>query len=205
MINTAFRWSGLGLITGAALMAFGFALLPFTPSGGWGPLGTAPLLLSSILLLLSLPAMYARQAAAAGWLGFTGHALLQIGMLLFVVALSPDLRNPSYKPPASEGNAIDFFLAIALSLGLLLTAIATIRAGILPRWAGILLLVGTAGFFFAFFIAELLPASAGVVGVTLLGIPTGFAWIGVALVRGVSLRSAAHSAHAGVQTERGAA
>ncbi len=78
---------------------------------------------------------------------------------------------------------MDFLLALAFSLGLLLTAIATIRAAVFPRWSGILLLIGAGGFIFGFFVAELLPAVAGVLGVTLLAIPFGLAWIGFTMLR----------------------
>ena len=104
--------------------------------------------------------MYARQADAAGWLGLIGHALLQTGILVLVVLTSPPLLYSSFDLPFEE-SLTGFLLAIALSLGLLLTAIATLRAGVFPRWAGILLLAGTGGFFFGFFIAELLPRLAG--------------------------------------------
>jgi hypothetical protein len=193
MIRTVVRWSGLLLTIGAALLAIAFVMLPFAPSGALPPLISVPILLSSILLLLSLPGMYAKQSSAAGWTGLVGHALLQTGMLLFVVALSPGLRYPSYNPPGGE-NAMDFILAVALALGLLLTAVATIRAGVFPRWAGILLLIGAGGFIFGFFIAELLPSIAGVLGITLMGIPLGFAWAGVAMLQVRSLPSAAQAA-----------
>lgn len=52
-------------------------------------------------------------------------------------------------------------LGIALTLGLLLTGISTFQAGVLPRPAAVLLLAATAGFFFVFFVAEFLPAPAG--------------------------------------------
>ncbi len=193
MANTAVRWSGLLLILGAALMAIGCAILPFERTG---PLFDLILLLSSMLLLLSLPAMYAKQARTAGWLGLVGHALLQTGMLVFVVALSPSLRYSSYNPPGSGENALDFLLALAFSLGLLLTAVATIRAYVFPRWSGVLLLTGASGFIYGFFIAELLPAVAGVLGITLLGIPFGFAWIGVAM-----LQEVVHSSEGAAQPE----
>ncbi len=180
MKQTAVRLSGAALIAGAALMALGFAMLPL---GGKGPLFDLTLLVSSIFLLLSLPAMYAVQSSASGWIGLIGHALLETGLLLFVVALSPGLRYPAYNPPGAGENAVDGLLALALAAGLLLTAVATIRAGVLPRLAGTLLLVGCGGFIFGFFIAELLPAAAGVFGITLLGIPLGLATIGMAMLR----------------------
>jgi len=77
-------------------------------------------------------------------------------------------------------------IGIALTLGFLLTRIATIQAGSFPRSAGILLLAATAGFFFVFFVAEFLPPLAGQVGAALFGILLAFAlaWIGLSLWRG---------------------
>ena len=123
--------------------------------------------------------MYARQADAAGWLGLIGHALLQVGVLLFVVVSAPPLLYSSFDRPF-ENSLTAFLLGIALTLGLLMTSIATIQAGVFPRWASILLLIGTAGFFFSFFIAEWLPRLAGqVVGVIMsILLALALAWIG---------------------------
>jgi hypothetical protein len=126
--------------------------------------------------------MYARQAAAAGWLGLTGYALLQTGILVLVLAAAPALLYPALQPAPGE-NLSFFMLAIALTLGLLLTGIATIRADVFPRGAGILLLAAMAGFFFVFFIAEFLPPAAGQLGSAIFGIllALALAWIGAAL------------------------
>lgn len=191
MVNTAIRWSGLLLIVGAILLGTVIVLVSFNFVGSESlasPLISFPLLVSSILLLLSLPAMYAKQADAAGWLGLAGYALLQTGILLLVNVASMPLRFPTFHPASGE-NAVDFLLAIALTLGLLLTAIATIRAGVFPKRAGILLLAGTAGFFFSFFVAELLPPPLGGLGNAFLGLllPLAFAWMGVALLQGKPL------------------
>jgi hypothetical protein len=79
-----------------------------------------------------------------------------------------------------------FLLGIALTLGLLLTGIATIRAGIFPRGAGILLLAAMAGFFFVFFVAEFLPPMAGQLGSAIFGALLAFSliWIGISLFMG---------------------
>ena len=184
MSNFAVRWSGLLLIVGVALLVAALTIASSTPemSQQLPPLANALLFISSILLLLSLPAMYARQADAAGWLGLIGHALLQTGILLFIVVSAPPLLYSSFDLPF-EDNLTAFLLGIALTFGLLLTAIATLRAGVFPRWAGILLLVGTAGFFFNFFIAEWLPRLAGQIGGTIMGILLGLAlaWIGFSM------------------------
>jgi hypothetical protein len=187
MFETASRWSGILLIAGAALLGLAIIVISLKPVMGQ-PLSQGAsllLLLSSILLLLSLPAMYARQANAAGWLGLTGHGLLQTGILVLVLSAAPTLLFPSLKPTPGE-NIVFFLLAIALTLGLLLTGIATLRAGIFPRWAGILLLAATAGFFFVFFVAEFLPPVAGQLGSAIFGIllSLALAWIGVALWTG---------------------
>jgi hypothetical protein len=184
MSEIVFRWSGIVLILGAALLGIAIIVISLKPVINQPilPAGSILLLLSAILLLLSLPAMYARQANAAGWLGLTGHALLQTGVLLLIVLAAPSLVYPSLQLIPQE-NLVVFLLGIALTLGLLLTGIATIRAGIFPRAAGILLLVAMAGFFFDFFIAEFLPPIAGQVGSALFGVllALSFAWIGAAL------------------------
>jgi hypothetical protein len=184
MKNLAIRWSGLLLIIGAALLGTAIVMASFAPemTQQLPPLANAFLFLASVLLLLSLPAMYAMQADAAGWLGLIGHALLQTGVLLFVVVSAPPLLYSSFDRPF-ENSVTAFLLGTALSLGLLLSTIATIRAGVYPRAASILLLIGTAGMFFSFFIAEWLPRLVGqVVGVItniLLGLA--LAWIGFSI------------------------
>ena len=187
MADTALRSSGLVQIVGAALLGTAIVMTSFNPVVNQ-PLSSRVsllLLLSSILLLLSLPAMYAKQAGAAGWLGLIGHALLQTGILLLVVEAATPLLYPSFKSAPGE-NLVVFLLGIALTLGLLLTGIATLRAGIFPRSAGMVLLSATAGFFFVFFVAEFLPAPAGQIGAAFFGIllALALAWIGLALWSG---------------------
>lgn len=184
MADVAIRWSGLILILGAALFATAIVMISFKPvvSQPFPPTIGLFLLLSSICLLLALPAMYAKQADAAGWLGLAGQALLQTGILLLVVITAPPLLYPSLNLTPGE-NIVVFLLGIAFTLGLLLTGIATLLAGVFPRWASILLLAGTAGFFFVFFIAEFLPAGAGQVGSAFFGVvfALALAWIGLVM------------------------
>jgi len=186
MTNIAIRWSGLLLIVGAALLGTAIVMASLAPDMTQLPRpANALLFLASILLLLSLPAMYARQADAAGWLGLTGHMLLQTGVLLFPVVSAPALLYSSFDRPF-ENSVTAFLLGIALTLGLLATGIATLRAAVFPRWAGILLLAGTAGFFFSFFIAEWLPYLAGQVVGVIMSIILGLAlaWIGLSMWTG---------------------
>jgi hypothetical protein len=187
MAITAIRWSGLLLIAGAALLGIAIVWVSLNPvvNQVFSPGLSRLFLLSSILLLLSLPGMYARQANAAGWLGLAGHALLQTGILLLVVLAATPLTYPSIDTAPGE-SLVAFLLGIALTLGLLLTGLATIRAGVFPRGAGILLLAATVGFFFDFFVAEFLPPAAGQLGSAIFGVllALAFSWIGFALWNG---------------------
>ena len=184
MSEIAFRWSGILMIFGAGLLGIAIVIIAFKPvmDQAFSPGVSFLFLLSSIFLLLALPAMYARQAGAAGWLGLAGHGLLQSGILILVLLASTPILYPSFKQASGE-NLVLFLLGIALTLGLLLTGIATMRAGVYPRWAGILLLAATFGFFFDFFIAEFLPPLAGQLGSAIFGVllALALAWIGVSL------------------------
>lgn len=187
MAEIAFRWSAILLIVGGALLGTAIVLVSFTPVINQ-PLSRGVcllLLVSAALLLLSLPAMYAKQAEAVGWLGLTGHALLETGVLLLIVVAATPLLYPSFNLPPGE-NLVVFLLGIALTLGLLLTGATTIQADVFPRWAGIFLLAATAGFFFVFFVAEFLPPAAGQMGAAFFGILLGLAlaWIGMAIWMG---------------------
>lgn len=169
-------------MVGAALLGTAIVTISRTPvmdqplSAGASRL----LLLSAMLLLLALPAMYVRQAMPAGWLGLVGHGLLQTGLLLLVVLAASPLIYPSLRLIPGE-NWVLFLLGIALTLGLLLTGVATVRAGVFPRWTGFLLLAATAGFFFVFFVAEFLPPVTGQVGSALFGLLLALALAGIGL------------------------
>jgi hypothetical protein len=164
---------------GAALAAWSVNPVPNHPASA---LESYLSLFSGIFLLLSLPGMYARQANAAGGLGLAGHALLQAGVVLFVMVGTTPLVYPSFKEPIPE-NPPMFLLGIALTFGLLFTSIATLRARVFPRWASILLVAATASFFFGFFISEYLPPVGGQVGTAVLGVLLALplAWIGISM------------------------
>lgn len=198
MTDTTQRWNGLLLMGGAILLGAAIVRISFNPvvNQQFTPGISLFMLLSSIMLLLSLPGMYARQANAAGWLGFVGYLLLQSGTVLLVVLASTPLLYPSFKEAPGE-NVVVFGLGIAFTLGLLFTSIATLRARVYPRGAGILLLLAMAGFFFDFFVAEFLPAMAGQVGSAFFAIllALALAWIGRSLWIG-PLQPAGEAQHA---------
>lgn len=183
-MNAAIHWSGLALILGAFALAVATASSSVRPIvGGPSPKASAALLMvAAALLLLGLPGMYAAQADATGLLGLGGHALHATGMLLLVAFAAPPLLDPS-RGEASGESVLAFALGISLTLGLLLTGLATFQAGVLPRPAAAMILAATAGFFFVFFVAEFLPPVAGQIGSALFGIvlAIGLAWTGAVL------------------------
>jgi hypothetical protein len=182
MNAVSIRWSGATLAVGALLVGIVVTLL----STGMASLATpwvATLYLSGALLtMLALPSMYARQAHKAGWVGLAGHALLAIGWTLIVYSAANTLLNPNatHIPDTPAAS----LLALALILGLVLTAIATLRARVYPRWAGVLLLAGCIVFPFAVF-GDLMPTVGSVPLGSLAGIAFGllfagaFVWLGV--------------------------
>ena len=126
--------------------------------------------------------MYAVQADKAGAIGLVGYVLLSTGLLLPVLVAATPLLHPSLDAPTVE-HPLVFVLGIALTIGLLLTGLATLQAEVFPRPAALLLVGATAGFFLVFFVAEFLPRSSDRAASAAFGVllALGFAWIGVSL------------------------
>jgi hypothetical protein len=183
-MNAAIHLAGLMLIGGALASGVGILLVSLRPVVGQALAPDVALLVlcSAALLILGLPAMYVVQADEAGSLGLAGHALLSTGLLLLVLVAATPLLHPSLNAPTGE-HPLVFVLGIALTLGLLMTGVATYQADVLPRPAAAALVAATVGFFFVFFVAEFLPPAAGQIGLAIFGVvlAVAFAWIGVAL------------------------
>jgi len=119
---------------------------------------TSLLLLSSVLLLWGLIGIYSRQSRAAGNFGmwafivaFLGTGLVagnnwaQVFVWPTFAQVAPNListqvmsgqAHPSPYLTAGLGLSAPFFF-----IGLILFAVATIRAGVYPRWASVLLII----------------------------------------------------------------
>jgi hypothetical protein len=143
--------------------------------------------------LLGMAGLYARQAVKSGWLGMVGYLLLSLRLVLimgfsFVEAFVLPHTAPTFEGawmgmlvgPASTVDlgvlpTIWTLTAPIYMLGGLLFGIATFRAGILPRWAGALLAIGT----LLAPTAALLPNAAQ----PKIAVPVGLAlaWLGYAL------------------------
>ena len=184
MMSTAIQWSGPLLVLGALLLGLTTVVAAMRPTvqSMLSPEVATLAVLAAAFLITSLPGMYAAQADAAGAIGLAGYALLQVGLLLLVVVSAMPLLYPAVTGPFAT-HPLTGGLGIALFLGLLLTSIATLQAGVYPRPAALLLVAGTAGFFFGFFVSEFLPPGPAQVTNAVLGVlaPAGFVWCGVAL------------------------
>jgi hypothetical protein len=163
------RWTGLAAIVAGTIFV---GIQPIHPpdvlasvtTSAWAiitPLKTA----MCLLFLLGITGLYARQVKEAGWLGLVGFLLLSLCWALqtaFVFAetfIMPLLATTAPKfvdgflgiaaGHASEVNlgvlpALYALVGILYMLGGLLFGIATLRDGILPRWAAGLLAVASA-------------------------------------------------------------
>ena len=201
------RWSGVAAILAGLIFA---AYQPIQPPEVVSSVNTSawaiitPLKYAMCLLfLLSWTGLYARQVKETGWLGLAGYLLLSLSWALqsaFVFATAfilPLLATTaprfvdnllrSANGPVSGVNlgtlpALFTLVGISYILGGILFGIATLRAGILSRWAAGLLVVASA-LPLAFVlkpVAALIPPNIQHLAAMPLGIAV--AWLGYALL-----------------------
>lgn len=155
------RTSGLGLLVGAiafvihlvlrSLITAGVDPSTFAKQALWVPINALGVV-GAVLVLLGLPAMYARLAGPTGLLGLVGVALIAVAWMFFGVFLSfysvlvlpwlaekaPSLVAASVPPAA--GIVIAFIAGLAAWFaGAVLLAIPFIRGRVQPRWVGYVL------------------------------------------------------------------
>ena len=189
------HWSGLISILAGLLYALGALLHPvgedLTAYGSptWVPAHQV-YWVSAMLMLFGLLGLYARQVEKAGWLGLVGFVLAFIGTVLvdsiflmastvihLVAVQAPALFDQTAAPPAFGVLVV----VVGYILGYILFGIATMRAGVLPRGSGLLLIIGSA----MFMISEAVPLNASfshlivTLGDVIFG--AGFVWMGFAL------------------------
>jgi hypothetical protein len=112
---------------------------------------------AAVAIVPGLVGWYAYQSASAGWLGFVGFSLVFFGILVLGVGFgfisatiipwltthAPELLVGAL-PPLLTLCALGSALMVVV--GTIPLGIATMRAGVLPRWPGLLLLLsGVAG------------------------------------------------------------
>ena len=158
------RISGLALLIGAVAFIVHIVLrsvitataggdtATFAKEGLWVPINLLGVI-GAVLVLLGLPAMYARMASATGLAGLVGVVLIALAWMFFGVFLSlfsvlvaPWLANqaPSLvtaSAPLPAGFIIAFIAGLVAELvGSVLLAILFIQGRVQPRWVGYVLL-----------------------------------------------------------------
>jgi hypothetical protein len=180
--------AGLLYASGALLHPVGENLVAVN-SGNW-VISHVVYWVSVLLFQLGLVGLYAHQAEQTGWLGLVGFVLAFVGSALVgstVLMASTLLPLIAGEAPAILEQAMtppDFLLPVfvlGFGLGWTLFGIATMRAGVFPRWAGLLLILGVT----LFMISEAAPFEAELAHllVTFGDIIFGFGlvWLGKAL------------------------
>jgi hypothetical protein len=174
------RWGGTALIAALPLQVSGFLLHPagerveHVTASAYGPAHLV-LFVSWTLVMVGLPAMYARQAGRAGRLGVAGFVLTMaavayhIYLTLYEAAAVPVLADHPATigllgpdGPLAHGAGALGPLATMLLLAFPLFGMATLRARVLPRSAGWLQVAALPASFVT--MAVLAVALDGVVG-----------------------------------------
>jgi hypothetical protein len=195
------RWSGLAAMAGGIIFV---AIQPIHPpdvlasvtTGSWTLIITLKWVMS-LFFLIGITGIYARQVEQTGWLGLAGYLMLILSWWLQVAFIFTELFILPVMATEAPGF-VDSFLGIVngipgemkigalpavyglsgvlYMLGGLLFGIATFRAGILPRWAALLLAVGAVATSFAALLPHAIQRYAAVpVGVAI-------AWLGYSLL-----------------------
>lgn len=150
------RASGLAAI-GAGLMFVGFPLLhPNHDVAGYTSVIWVPAHLSinlgALLVLFGLIGLFVRQLEQAGWFGLVGFVAAFIGtasmlmgaMIEMFIIPFLSLQQPGIEdgpPPPGVGEAF-MTIQVIFWIGYMLLGTATLRAGVLPRSVGVMLLLG---------------------------------------------------------------
>ena len=158
--TTSYRLCGIALIIGSVLaisnyVSSAFISGPF-PQALAGPvavIGSLMGFIGSVLVLLGLPGVYTRQAKAAGILGLLGflcvwYVTLFHGVLIPftsvtivpVIVTDPAAQHLLAAGPLTSFDPFNYVSIVGETVGLLLLAIATLRAGVFPRWVAWLLI-----------------------------------------------------------------
>ena len=155
MITTVFRLGGIALAVGSSIAALVWAVHPVSILDPLNSPAHLILYYAMFLFMPGLAAMYAYQANKVWWLGLIGFNLMFIGLpsaelihtvLSFTIipALAADPVTAGIV--ASEdllfGRMVENIPLMLVQMGGILYGIATIRAGVFPRWPAYIFLIG---------------------------------------------------------------
>ena len=136
------RWGGLaGMLAGVIFVVEAFIGMLYPARVGnhatsVGFLSEALFAAALLLVMVSLLGLHTRQAGNYGVLGKTGVFLAFIGVVLALPQLVFVLLTGKEVPAWLVAPA-----ALAVLVGFVLLGVATFRAGVLPRWCGVGLII----------------------------------------------------------------
>jgi hypothetical protein len=183
--SAATRWGGgLTSVAAGVLLLLGHIVnLGGDPEYGT-VLGEVLVLSAHALLVFALVSLWAVQAEPSGSLGAAGMVLSVLGTVLNCAAVLAEIAGASgadVDPVVGQGvsGTITLLGGLAFLIGLILFGVATMRAGVLPRWAGPLLILGDVVFAVGTFAGS---AALVVEVVGALITCAAFVWLGLALL-----------------------
>ena len=147
-------------------------------------LGSLSVLTAHVLLVFALVALYTAQAEESGLLGTLGMVLSVVGTTLASGVILVEIAGASGAEVgavlgAGLTGALALLAGLAFLIGLILLGVATMRAGVFPYWAGLLLIAGDVVFGAASFAGA---ASLIVEVIGALITCAAFVWLGLALL-----------------------
>lgn len=202
MSSGVLRIGAIASVLAGVLLIGGFALHPAGEDATYGtdPLWVpahALLWLAFTLAVLGWTAVYTPQAAKAGRLGITAFVLIILGNSLtswifssdvtfvpVIAAESPQLFGKIF---SSSHIAIGLASVLTWVAGNILFGVSIVRAGVFPRWTGVLLAIGTVFIpiaYIAGFSVRVIAADATLAGAAQI-------WLGYDLLRKLQRSSAA--------------
>lgn len=156
--QTLYRWGAFTIIITALLFVTAAIALIVVPDGGLAnPIAPTLYYLGLILVVPTYLTIYATQAESAGKLGFAGFVLSILGSIMYsglvyvLVAGTSGVVTWHDLWGFAMGNVLPLGASIFL-IGSTLFGVATMRAKVFPRNAGVLLMIGSFLWLIAFYI-----------------------------------------------------
>jgi len=147
-LSNTIRWLGMLAVIG------GICRLLMTPLElMWGTDNTTALIIGgitgSVFIIIGTAGIYLFQAEKAGVLGFIGFLMTILGnilvctMVMIALFVNTALQDPQILEQDLPGPIVPIriIMMITMNLGYILFGIATIRAKMLPRWGGALMIL----------------------------------------------------------------
>ena len=173
------RWNGLLAIGAGAILILSPLVHPSSPqSAAWVPMHLL-FFTALIATLLALFGILIYQLQQAGRLGLVGFFTAFVGTAMMLLEGREHLFSPDFGVGTPRGLPELFVASLVFSIGYILLGSAIVRAGVLPRGAGILLAVGGPIVAFSPPIGVL---AVEIVGHALFGL--GLLWVGYVLSSG---------------------